>query len=208
MQEFAGENKILYISSFPKLGDKRESSYFIQPVDKNINDQSEKEYLSKISEISENPYSQSNYVNDNIINSHPRFATLTQNIRKRRGKKVDIRIPIFKDLNTNLTTPTEDEPYPGFIHMDAMAFGMGSCSLQVTIGSCRVNSASLLYDQFIPLAPILLALSSSGPIFKGKLSGFDNRFNIISQAVDDRTDEEKDPYSPKYIYKSTWTCKH
>jgi len=32
------------------------------------------------------------------------------------------------DKNTS-TEITEDEPYPGFIHMDAMAFGMGNCCL-------------------------------------------------------------------------------
>ena len=51
------------------------------------------------------------------------LRTLTQNIRARRGEKVDIRIPIFKDVNT----PEDLEE----IHMDAMAFGMGCCCLQV-----------------------------------------------------------------------------
>ena len=31
---------------------------------------------------------------------HPRFARLSENIRKRRGEKVAINLPIFKDTNT------------------------------------------------------------------------------------------------------------
>ncbi len=34
------------------------------------------------------------------INPHPRFATLTGNIRRRRGDKVDIRVPLFRDART------------------------------------------------------------------------------------------------------------
>ena len=89
--------------------------------------------------------------------------------------------------------------------MDAMAFGMGSCSLQVTLGTCSLNSTCFLYDQLIPFTPILLALSSSGPIYKGKLSGYDNRFDVISQSVDDRTEEERDVNSARYICKSRYS---
>lgn len=66
---------------------------------------------------------------DATINSHPRFSGLAQSIRERRGSKVDIRVPIFKDERTNVTTATKDEPYPGEIYMDAMHFGMGQCCL-------------------------------------------------------------------------------
>ena len=49
-----------------------------------------------------------------------------------------------------------------------------------------------------------LALSASSPIFKSKLSSYDARFNIISMSVDDRTAEERDKTSPKYVYKSRY----
>ena len=127
-----------------------------------------------------------------IINRHPRFGNLTRNIRLRRGKKVEIKIPIYKDINTNLS-PTPEEPFPGYVYMDAMAFGMGNCCLQVTLGACCVNSATYLYDQYLPFTPILLALSSSCPVYKGKLTDYDNRFDLIVQGVDDRTDDERDP---------------
>lgn len=46
------------------------------------------------------PNAASRWVPDQCTNPHPRFGTLTQNIRKRRGEKVDIRVPIFIDKNT------------------------------------------------------------------------------------------------------------
>lgn len=50
-----------------------------------------------------------------------------------------------------------------------------------------------------------MALTATSSIFKGKLASFDARFNIISMAVDDRTDEERDTSSSKYIYKSRYS---
>ncbi|KAJ3100587.1 hypothetical protein HDU97_002117 [Phlyctochytrium planicorne] len=48
----------------------------------------------------ENGSSRSLFISDEAINPHPRFRTLTANIRKRRGSKVAINMPIFKDTNT------------------------------------------------------------------------------------------------------------
>lgn len=42
----------------------------------------------------------SEYIGDGIINPHPRFGTLTANIRERRGTKVNIKVPLFRDYNT------------------------------------------------------------------------------------------------------------
>jgi len=58
------------------------------------------------------PVAQSLYLPDEIINQHIRFPTLTRNIRKRRGSKVAIFVPIFQDINTlkpfrDPTVPTE-----------------------------------------------------------------------------------------------------
>lgn len=66
---------------------------------------------------------------DKTINSHPRFSGLVKSIRERRGKKVEIKVPIYKDVATNMTEATADEPFPGYIYMDAMHFGMGQCCL-------------------------------------------------------------------------------
>jgi glutamate--cysteine ligase catalytic subunit len=44
---------------------------------------------------------ESDCVSDQVINPHPRFGTLTANIRKRRGGKVDIKLPLYQDTFTN-----------------------------------------------------------------------------------------------------------
>ena len=46
------------------------------------------------------PHSESVYLPDYIVNPHPRFAALTNNIRQRRGSKVDIHMPLYRDINT------------------------------------------------------------------------------------------------------------
>jgi glutamate--cysteine ligase catalytic subunit len=145
------------------------------------------------------PFSQSIYVPDYIINPHPRFAALTTNIRERRGKKVDIRVPLYRDVNTPEFTGNNSYPFPnGYkieenheIYMDCMAFGMGMCCLQVTFQAKDVNESRYMYDQLAVLAPIMLALTAATPIFKGRLADIDARWTVISQSVDDRTDAER-----------------
>jgi len=46
------------------------------------------------------PVAASESIPDECINPHPRFGTLTQNIRMRRGSKVKIEVPLFRDLRT------------------------------------------------------------------------------------------------------------
>lgn len=74
--------------------------------------------------------------------------------------------------------------------MDAMAFGMGSCCLQITFQAKNINEGRKMYDQLSPIGPILLALTAATPIYKGFLADTDVRWNQISAAVDDRTPEE------------------
>jgi len=101
----------------------------------------------------------SDYITDTIIGAHPRFATLSRNIRTRRGSRVDIRVPLFQDELTAKDVAAEDAreqarlaemartrdpalpphmPRPADvdplkqIHMDAMAFGMG-CAWSVGV---------------------------------------------------------------------------
>ncbi|CAJ1374466.1 unnamed protein product [Effrenium voratum] len=139
------------------------------------------------SSIGASPASDSALVPDSCINPHPRFATLTANIRKRRGSKVDIRVPLFKDSKTT-EFETATEP---MIHMDCMAFGMGCCCLQVTFQASDLDESRLLYDQLAVLAPIMLALTAATPIVKGRLAATDARWSLISQSVDDRTPAER-----------------
>ncbi|PVD31967.1 hypothetical protein C0Q70_07393 [Pomacea canaliculata] len=141
---------------------------------------------------------------DEAINSgHPRFKTLTRNIRQRRKEKVCINVPIFKDEKTpypfvedfsnlgDVTGEAQRSAKPDHIYMDCMGFGMGCCCLQVTFQACNITEARALYDQLAPICPIMLALSAASPIYRGYLSDIDTRWTVISQSVDDRTREER-----------------
>ncbi|KAI7899812.1 glutamate-cysteine ligase-domain-containing protein [Cokeromyces recurvatus] len=151
---------------------------------------------------------QSLFVPDEIINPHARFPTLTANIRRRRGSKVKINMPIFHDKNTlkpfiDPTIPWDRQLFDhdkeakegaalaDHIYMDAMAFGMGCCCLQITFQACNIDEARRLYDQLAPVAPLMMALSANSPIYRGYLANVDARWNVISSSVDDRTPEER-----------------
>lgn len=47
-----------------------------------------------------NEITNSKYIDDSYISSHPRFKTLTKHIRLRRGSNVEIFVPIYQDQNT------------------------------------------------------------------------------------------------------------
>uniref|UniRef100_A0A8C8S765 Glutamate--cysteine ligase n=1 Tax=Pelusios castaneus TaxID=367368 RepID=A0A8C8S765_9SAUR len=144
--------------------------------------------------------SKSLFFPDEGINKHPRFSTLTRNIRHRRGEKVVINVPIFKDKNTPSpfieTFPKDDgeaarAAKPDHIYMDAMGFGMGNCCLQVTFQACSISEARYLYDQLATICPIVMALSAAAPFYRGYVSDIDCRWGVISASVDDRTREER-----------------
>ncbi|KIW03568.1 glutamate-cysteine ligase [Verruconis gallopava] len=149
----------------------------------------------------------SQFVPDEIANPHIRFPTLAANIRSRRGRKVEVNVPIFRDENTpwpwsdptvnyDLHDYKEDDDVrngavkENHIYMDAMAFGMGSCCLQITFQAKNIEEGRKMYDQLSPLGPIMLALTAATPVYKGFLADTDVRWNQISRAVDDRTAEE------------------
>ena len=153
------------------------------------------------------PKLRSQFVPDEIANPHIRFPTLAANIRWRRGRKVEINVPVFRDEKTQWPFkdptvnydlhrwPEDDDVRNGaakenHIYMDAMAFGMGSCCLQITFQAKNIEEGRKMYDQLSPLGPILLALTAATPIYKGFLADTDVRWNQISRAVDDRTPEE------------------
>lgn len=148
------------------------------------------------------------FLPDELINPHVRFPTLAGNIRKRRGAKVEINVPIFFDTNTPRPFIDKSIPYdrnlfegdneakngaakPDHIYMDATGFGMGCSCLQLTFQACSVNEAFNVYDALAPVAPIMLALTAAAPVYRGYLADVDARWNVISAAVDDRTKEER-----------------
>lgn len=102
------------------------------------------------------------------------------------------------------------------IHMDAMAFGMGCCCLQITFQAKDIDESRFMYDQLAVMAPIMMALTASTPIMKGRIADTDARWGIISESVDCRTPAERgrpDPNAPyeelvgngqRRIYKSRY----
>jgi glutamate--cysteine ligase catalytic subunit len=153
----------------------------------------------------------SRYLSDRLINPHPRFGALTRNIRSRRQSNVNIVVPKAKEVsklfagsiaeaepsaainkvNTGTASSSNDACGADVIHMDAMAFGMGCCCLQVTMQARSDHESRFLHDQLAVLAPHLLALSASTPILKGHLADTDTRWSVISMSVDDRTEAER-----------------
>ena len=169
------------------------------------------------------PAAMSEFASDDLINPHPRFATLTGNIRKRRGRKVHIKVPMFIDTNT--TARLLECPVPGgeqelymsglpnetrrrdhTIEMDAMCFGMGMCCLQVTFQARDIGESRHLYDQLAVLTPIMLALSAATPVLKGRLADTDVRWATIAASVDDRTPQERglDVCEPTHKGQTPW----
>ncbi|VDO04651.1 unnamed protein product [Rodentolepis nana] len=144
------------------------------------------------------------YPEEAINGSLPRFRVLTRNIRERRGSKVAINVPIFRDNNTpkpfvedfsNYLDPADNEgataALPDHVYLDAMGFGMGCCCLQVTFQGCCISEARMLYDQLTTICPMMMALSAASPAIRGYLLDTDCRWSIISASVDDRTEEER-----------------
>jgi glutamate--cysteine ligase catalytic subunit len=199
------------------------------------------------------PFSRSAYVPDAVISPHPRFGALTANIRHRRGRKVEIQVPLFRDAATDMAAFTEaapgaggseggggsggaaattsapapeastaatrraDEaaaaaaapgaaadndvgpahvPEPGHVHLDAMAFGMGCCCLQVTFQARDLAESRYLYDQLAVISPLMLALTANTPIWRGRLVDTDTRWDVISASVDCRTPAERGEGAP------------
>ena len=167
-----------------------------------------------------NPSSKSLYFPDRAIYpEHPRFVTLTRNIRSRRGKRQAINLPIYRDKMTPdpyyPPIPNDDGEAklaikPNHVYMDCMGFGMGCCCLQVTFQACNIEEARVLYDQLAVMAPIMMALSAASPAFQGTLTNVDCRWDVIAGSVDDRTSGERGedplPEDKFRIAKSRYDC--
>eukprot|EP00545_Synedropsis_sp_CCMP1620_P000294 CAMPEP_0119008490 /NCGR_PEP_ID=MMETSP1176-20130426/3727_1 /TAXON_ID=265551 /ORGANISM="Synedropsis recta cf, Strain CCMP1620" /LENGTH=929 /DNA_ID=CAMNT_0006960827 /DNA_START=65 /DNA_END=2854 /DNA_ORIENTATION=- len=119
---------------------------------------------------------------------------------------------------TSVDTDESRESVRAAIHMDAMAFGMGCCCLQITFQGKDIDESRFMYDQLAVLAPIMMALTASTPFLKGRIADTDARWGIISESVDDRTLAERgriDPDAPhdvlsglgqRRLYKSRYDC--
>ena len=149
---------------------------YIEIADPNLQDAIEKNQ-NDLSVVNE--FSKSAFTVDNVINPHPRFAGLVKSIREHRGEKVCIKVPLFEDKHTEMNEQTEQEPFAGQIYMDAMAFGMGQCCLQITYEASSLNHSKYLHDMLIPFTGILSALSAAGPFQKGQVTDNDLRWTVI-----------------------------
>ncbi|XP_030897141.1 glutamate--cysteine ligase catalytic subunit isoform X2 [Leptonychotes weddellii] len=137
--------------------------------------------------------SKSLFFPDEAINKHPRFSTLTRNIRHRRGEKVVINVPIFKDKNTPspfIEAFPEDEEAakaskPDHIYMDAMGFGMGNCCLQVTFQACSISEARYLYDQLATICPIVPLKNNNYRISKSRYDSIDSYLSECGEKYND-----------------------
>uniref|UniRef100_A0A4W4H1J6 Glutamate--cysteine ligase n=1 Tax=Electrophorus electricus TaxID=8005 RepID=A0A4W4H1J6_ELEEL len=146
-----GENETLCtVTSFPRLG----CSGFTKPE-------------CKPTPV-EKGASKSLFFPDEAINRHPRFSTLTRNIRHRRGEKVVINVP--SEL------------------LMIWKYFITAC---VTFQACSISEARYLYDQLATFCPIVMALSAASPFYRGYVSDIDCRWGVISASVDDRTREER-----------------
>ena len=164
------------LTTFPLLGDRKSVTPFYPPSGDKLRSQ---------------------FVPDEIANPHIRFPTLAANIRARRGRKVELNVPVFHDEKTPWpfkdptvdydmhNWPEDDDVRNGAakdncIYMDAMAFGMGSCCLQITFQAKNIQEGRKMYDQLSPLGPILLALTAATPIYKGGGCTENHQFYHIS----------------------------
>ena len=86
------------------------------------------------------------------------------------------------------------------VHLDAMAFGMGCCCLQITFQAKDIDESRFIYDQLAVMAPIMMALTASTPAIKGRLLDTDARWGIISESVDCRTPAERGCDDPNASY--------
>ena len=130
--------------------------------------------------IANNQVTASKYIDDSHITDFPRFKSIEQFIRKRRGCSASVYVPLYKDMHTKPSEIALTEPKPDSIHLDGAIAGMGNCCLQCTTSTIDLNHARYVYDQLNVLSPLVLALSAGTPYFKGKLSDWDVRWKVIS----------------------------
>lgn len=110
------DEAVMSLTNFPRLGASNFTWPTFQPQPDNVDGASRSYY----------------FPDEAIFPGHPRFKTLTRNIRQRRGERINIRLNVFKDENTKIPVDGAPADKPDAVLMDAMGFGMGCCCLQLT----------------------------------------------------------------------------
>ncbi|EJU04508.1 GCS-domain-containing protein [Dacryopinax primogenitus] len=168
--------RLLTLSSFPRLGAGGEWS---DPQ------------FSTASATSKSGHERSTLPTE-VVSDHPRYSAVERGIEGRKGRRIHASIPVYKDEKTpEILDEHSASREPGAIYMDALVFGAGCCCLQVTLQAPSLAHARQLYDAFLPLAPVMLALSAASPAFAGWLADVDARWDVLREIVDDRTAEEE-----------------
>ena len=140
---------------------------------------------------------------DRIIWPDTRSQAIYRNVCIRRGRDVDViahvypdknTADVFRDMNkgTNIHGRNDGKTRAGSIFsisLDRTVCMMNS-SLQVTMQPQNIGEARKLYDQLIPLCPIMLALTAATTIWNDVLVDTDARWDIMSACFDDRTVDE------------------
>lgn len=149
----------------------------------------------------------SQFLHDDILAPFPRPYSAAANVRLRRRRKPAINIPVYRDQKTPWPFrdptvdydlhiwPEDDDVRNGAVeencvYLDTVISGSCCCALQVTMQASNMDQARWLYDQLIPLGPVMLALTAATPIFKGYLTDLDVRWRQFAMGTDDRTTEE------------------
>lgn len=107
---------VMTTSNFPRLGASNFTWPNYKPQPNNINNSSGSVFIP----------------DEVICPIYARYHLLTRNIRQRRGQKIDIRIPIFKDKNTQIPVDGAPADQPNVVYMDSLGFGGGCCCIQFT----------------------------------------------------------------------------
>ncbi|KAL8798677.1 MAG: hypothetical protein Q9182_006463 [Xanthomendoza sp. 2 TL-2023] len=142
---------------------------------------------------------------DHMLSPESRYQALMYNTCQRRGRYEEVMVPIFRDEKTPGRFPFPSDSIRLPSHSDIsnnprnhLMMGINpavavahACSLQITMQLCDIVEARKLYDQLIPLGPIMLALTAATTIWDGVLANTDVRWNGFCQVPDDRTLNEK-----------------
>ncbi len=96
------------------------------------------------------------------------------------------------NLKTPLKTYKLEEQH---IYIDAMGFGMGACCLQTTYQAPDMDSARYLaYDSLANFTSIFMLYLGS-PFWKGYVSDWDTRWEVVSASVDSRLSYEENNHT-------------
>ena len=156
-----------------------------------------------------NGLQRSQFIQDHLASPYERYQVFCANLRDRRGSAMVENVPIYRDTHTPWpfhdptvsfglkhwpedASITRDVVNENHIFGDAATLGGSSCGLQVTMQARNLDQARMLYDQLIPMTPVLLALTAGTPTFKGYLSDTDTRWAVMADSVDDRTPDERE----------------